>query len=242
MLGRIAPFVGLGLVAGACILDSSGLVGVGSGGHGGGAQSSGPSTGGTGLAHASAVGPGGTGGTTSSATSVGGGGSGGAPDDTWTRRRQLTIELGGNATIANPVVGGMPYIDFHFGRVVGGVTVAEDFNARLINRADGILDVQTSTGGAAAETRLSIGNNIGVGTTTPQTPSPTGTTTTGNLDANDVYLRSTSQWLSQAGGVRVVHCECQQRWASRAAGRQHLLAQRCPVYRPPRSGLGDRYC
>ncbi len=111
------------------------------------------------------------------------------------------IELGGNATIANPVVGGMPYIDFHFGVTdAGGAPVAQDFNTRLINRADGILDVQTSTGGAAAQTRLSIGNNIGVGTITPQTTSPTGGATTGNLDANDVFIRSTGRWASQVGG------------------------------------------
>jgi len=95
----------------------------------------------------------------------------------------------------------MPYIDFHFGVTdAGGAPVAQDFNTRLINRADGILDVQTSTGGAAAQTRLSIGNNIGVGTITPQTTSPTGGATTGNLDANDVFIRSTGRWASQVGG------------------------------------------
>ncbi len=114
------------------------------------------------------------------------------------------LEIGGSGAVANPVFDGMPYIDFHFGRRVGGVPTAQDFNTRLINRADGILDVQTSTGGAAAQTRLSIGNNLGVGTITPQTTSPTGGATTGNLDVNDAFLRSTGKWLSQAGGVRVV--------------------------------------
>ena len=105
------------------------------------------------------------------------------------------MELGGNATTANPELGGRPYIDFHYGR-----GVAEDFNARVINQDDGFLNIVTRVGGAAAATRLSIGENVGVGTATPQTTSPSNGVANGNLTANDIYLSSTSQWVSQIAG------------------------------------------
>lgn len=41
------------------------------------------------------------------------------------------------------------------------------------------------------------GGNVGIGTTSPKTPSPN--RATGNLDANDVYLRSTGRWVSSGG-------------------------------------------
>ncbi len=40
------------------------------------------------------------------------------------------------------------------------------------------------------------GGNVGIGTPTPQSPAPNGAG--GNLDANDVYLRSTGKWASQS--------------------------------------------
>ncbi|MCU0651681.1 MAG: hypothetical protein MUC39_01910 [Candidatus Omnitrophica bacterium] len=46
---------------------------------------------------------------------------------------------------------------------------------------------------------ISSSGNVGIGTTSPQTPAPGGGTT-GNLDVNDVYLRSTGKWASQGGG------------------------------------------
>ena len=44
--------------------------------------------------------------------------------------------------------------------------------------------------------------NVGIGTPSPQTPAPGpgGTPATGNLDVNDVYLRSAAKWASQAAG------------------------------------------
>lgn len=58
-----------------------------------------------------------------------------------------TIELGAtNGTNSiNPINGGLPYIDFHYGN-----GKAQDYNARLINIADGRLDVvvdPNATGG-----------------------------------------------------------------------------------------------
>jgi hypothetical protein len=41
------------------------------------------------------------------------------------------------------------------------------------------------------------GGNVGIGTTSPEVHP---TDPSGNLDVNDVYLRSTSQWLSAGGG------------------------------------------
>lgn len=69
-----------------------------------------------------------------------------------------SIELGGQNALANPIVGGAPYIDFHFG--TGG---AQDFNARIINAANNRLDVTNSAGGIVSLN----GNNFGVGTTAP---------------------------------------------------------------------------
>lgn len=69
-----------------------------------------------------------------------------------------SIELGGQNALANPIVGGSPYIDFHFG--TGG---AQDFNARIINAANNRLDVTNSAGGIVSLN----GNNFGVGTTSP---------------------------------------------------------------------------
>jgi len=69
-----------------------------------------------------------------------------------------SIELGGQNAMANPIGGGAPYIDFHFG--TGG---AQDFNARIINAANNRLDITTNAGGL-----LSLnGTNVGVGTAAP---------------------------------------------------------------------------
>ena len=54
--------------------------------------------------------------------------------------------------------------------------------------------------------------NISIGTTTPtSTPSPANGATTGNLDVNDVFLRSTGKWGSQNaafGGIYTVGDIC----------------------------------
>lgn len=66
---------------------------------------------------------------------------------------------------------------------------------------DAINFFQTVTpGGGDWTARMSIvrGGNVGVGTAVPQSPSPANGSASGNLDANDVYLRSTGRWLSDA--------------------------------------------
>lgn len=45
--------------------------------------------------------------------------------------------------------------------------------------------------------------NVGIGTAAPQTTSPTNNVATGNLDVNDVYLRSRNLWVSQMAGPQV---------------------------------------
>jgi hypothetical protein len=69
-----------------------------------------------------------------------------------------SIELGGLNAVANPQVGGAPYLDFHY-----GLAVAEDFNIRLINAADDRLDFRTDT----ATVMTINGSNVGIGTITP---------------------------------------------------------------------------
>ena len=60
-----------------------------------------------------------------------------------------SLELGANNTTANSVTGGTPYIDFHYGS-----GVAQDYNTRIINDADGQLSF--FTGGTK---QMSILNN-----------------------------------------------------------------------------------
>ncbi len=65
-----------------------------------------------------------------------------------------SIELGGNNFTANPLVGGSPYIDFHFGN-----GVVEDFNFRFINPGNRVLDFVDNTNNSIL--RLNNGN-IGI--------------------------------------------------------------------------------
>lgn len=70
-----------------------------------------------------------------------------------------SIELGGTNSIANPIVSGIPYIDFHY-----GTGSAQDYNTRIVNAANNRLDFSTQSGGAV----LSVsGSNVGIGTTSP---------------------------------------------------------------------------
>jgi len=47
---------------------------------------------------------------------------------------------------------------------------------------------------------LIVEGNVGFGTTNPTSPAPNGQAT-GNLDVNDVWLRSVNRWASQQGGI-----------------------------------------
>ncbi|HEX4004708.1 MAG TPA: hypothetical protein VHX60_00890 [Acidobacteriaceae bacterium] len=69
------------------------------------------------------------------------------------------IELGGSSTIANPVTGGEPYIDFHF-----GTGAAQPYNVRLQNTANNLFTIRT----AGSLTAFAVnGASVGIGTTTP---------------------------------------------------------------------------
>jgi hypothetical protein len=82
-----------------------------------------------------------------------------------------SIELGGSQGRANPVAGGRPLINFHY-----GTGTAQTFNARLINSADGRLDFKTYqestavtnnpltvTGSKVAVARTAAAANVDVG-------------------------------------------------------------------------------
>ncbi|MEO6903473.1 MAG: hypothetical protein ABI315_09975 [Bacteroidia bacterium] len=69
------------------------------------------------------------------------------------------IELGGTNSIKNPVTGGIPYIDFHF-----GTGTVQDFNMRIINNGNNRLDFAQS----GNLTAMTINNlNVGIGTVAP---------------------------------------------------------------------------
>jgi hypothetical protein len=53
-----------------------------------------------------------------------------------------SIELGGTNALANPIAGGVPYIDFHY-----GTGAAQDYNVRIINSGNNRLDIATNGGG-----------------------------------------------------------------------------------------------
>ncbi|MCX7863390.1 MAG: hypothetical protein N2449_10395, partial [Bacteroidales bacterium] len=64
-----------------------------------------------------------------------------------------SIELGGTNSIANPVSNGVPYIDFHY-----GIGTAQDYNTRIINDANGRLNLIGT---------IRINNAYSLPTTTP---------------------------------------------------------------------------
>lgn len=64
------------------------------------------------------------------------------------------IELGSTNNVANPISGGVPYIDFHYGNGIG-----EDFNVRIWNDADGRLTLQAPVVRVTGD--LDIGHHVG---------------------------------------------------------------------------------
>jgi trimeric autotransporter adhesin len=83
-----------------------------------------------------------------------------------------SIELGGanaSANIANPVSGGMPFIDFHYGN--GN---AEDYNCRIINEGNKVLNFVLN-GGTYAASIQSAGVGIFLNTTPSYTLHVNGT-------------------------------------------------------------------
>lgn len=154
------------------------------------------------------------------------------------------IELGGNATIANPVAGGMPYMDFHF-----GAGAAQDFNARIINSGNNQLSIQTASGGSVLTVS---GANVGIGNGyAPGAAVPNGQP--GNLDVNDIFLRSTGGWVSQAAGGWISGSHPQNSsfsqvtlpspWISPAmpAGRRILNVTATPLHESDRDAHPERW-
>jgi len=73
---------------------------------------------------------------------------------------------------------------------VNGLTIATNANApiRFLTNSNGVNNERMRVTGAG---------NVGIGTGAPQTPAPNGQAG-GNLDANDVFVRGTGRWASQA--------------------------------------------
>jgi hypothetical protein len=74
-----------------------------------------------------------------------------------------SIELGGNNSTPNPITGGVPYIDFHY-----GTGTAQDFNVRIINQANNELDLNANSGTVLlkANGNAVVTGGLAVGTTT----------------------------------------------------------------------------
>jgi hypothetical protein len=107
------------------------------------------------------------------------------------------LEIGGSNAIANPVINGTPYIDFHF-----GTGAAQDYNARIINNANNQLSFFTSADGVTPALTVNAAN-VGIGNTyAPGSAVPNALA--GNLDVNDVFVRSRNLWLTQMAGGRMV--------------------------------------
>lgn len=115
------------------------------------------------------------------------------------------VTLVGSNTSTEPVYA--PLILEGFSRAVtaGDPRVAQIHLARGNNSTtalDGYIGFWTTNGGLMNEKiRLTSAGNLGVGTEIPQTTSPTNSAATGNIDANDVYLRSINGWASQLNAV-----------------------------------------
>jgi hypothetical protein len=84
---------------------------------------------------------------------------GGSAQNLLTEDQGGSIELGGRNDLANPVTGGAPYIDFHYGT---GST--QDYNFRIINSADNRLDFASAGQGTFVSFNA---GNVGIGTTSP---------------------------------------------------------------------------
>ena len=65
----------------------------------------------------------------------------------------------------------------------------------------------TCTNTIDADADLVVEGNVGIGTASPNpNPSPANNQSSGNLDVNDVFVRSTNSWLSEGGSANTILC------------------------------------
>jgi hypothetical protein len=77
-----------------------------------------------------------------------------------------------------------------------GADLARDSGDVIMARGGGRVAIGSPSAGTA---KLAVlGGNVGLQTTTPKMQAPDGGTT-GNLDANDVFIRATNKWVSEMG-------------------------------------------
>lgn len=148
-----------------------------------------------------------------------------------------TGDVGINTTTPQPLPGVLPpgegqvNLDIRRNLTVGGPTVANtgsvnwrDYTTgawwHLSLRANGNLEMHTRTNPNAAAVfpwAATLTGNVGIGTTNPTgAASPANGQATGNLDANDVFLRSRNQWVSQSTRVASAELSVSRNYSGRA--------------------------
>jgi hypothetical protein len=78
---------------------------------------------------------------------------------------------------------------------------------RVIALQNGVSWRQLQIDGSVVAINAVSGGNVGIGTTSPQTPAPNALA--GNLDVNDIYSRSQGRWVSQLTFGTIGHIAAQ---------------------------------
>jgi len=111
-----------------------------------------------------------------------------------------TILYGRTSSTGTPTSDGFRVrYDGQFWGTTRDVLIIEKTDGNADSPDGGIAFVNTGQDGIEDTAMVIRGNgNVGIGTTSPETPAPNGNP--GNLDVNDIYLRSIGQWVSAVVG------------------------------------------
>ena len=102
-------------------------------------------------------------------------------DDQATDNTPVVVDSTGNVGIGTPTPGSQLSVN-------GGASLGSGYAAT-----------------AAPTDGLIVQGNVGIGTPSPTgAPSPTNSIATGNLDVNDIYVRSADRWVSEGAGLTYV--------------------------------------